>query len=66
MANVGQDREESVGSPVRENQFVNLERRRDGQHTPSIMMESYHTECTKRNHSMFRSYTSHDLEKQKL
>ena len=65
MANTGQDKEESVGS-LKENHFVNLERRRDGQHTPSIMMESYHTECTERNHSMFRSHTSHDLEKQKL
>ena len=45
MANVGQDKEESVGSQ-RENQFVNLERRRDRQHTPSVMVESYYTERT--------------------
>ena len=43
MANVGQAREELVGSQ-RENQFLNLERRRDRQHTPSVMVESYHTE----------------------
>ena len=37
MANVGQDREESVGSQ-RENQFVNLERRRDRQRAPNVMV----------------------------
>ena len=41
MANVGQDREESVGSQ-RENQFINQERRRDKQHTRSVVVESYH------------------------
>ena len=45
MANVGQDREELVGSQ-KDNQFVNLERRRDRQHTPSVMVESHHTKCT--------------------
>ena len=65
MANVGQDREESVGSQ-RENQFVNLERRRDRQRTPSVMVESYHTNRTKRSHSRTRSHVSHDQETRKL
>ena len=39
MANLEQDREEFVGSQ-RENQFVNLERRRDRHHTLSVMVES--------------------------
>ena len=65
MANVGQDREESIGS-LRGNQFVNLERRRDRQHAPSIVVESYHTKCTKWSHSKTRSHASHDLETQKL
>ena len=66
MANVGQDREESVGSPVRENQFVNLERRRDRHHTPSVVVESYHTERTGQSHSRSRSHAFHDLEMWKL
>ena len=37
MANVGQDREELVGSQ-KDNQFVNLERKRDRQHTLSITL----------------------------
>jgi len=65
MANVGKDREESIGSQ-RENHFVNLERRRDRQHTPSIMVESYHTKRTKRSHSRTRSHVSHDQETRKL
>ena len=65
MANVGQDREESIGS-LRGNQFVNLERRRDRQHAPSVVVESYHTKCTKQIHSKTRSHASHDLETQKL
>ena len=65
MANVGQDREELVGSQ-RENQFVNLERRRDRQRTPSVMVESYHTDRTKRSHSRTRSHVSHDQETHKL
>nr|POE85898.1 hypothetical protein CFP56_18245 [Quercus suber] len=65
MDNVGQDKEELVGS-LRENQFVNLEYRRDRQHTPSVVVESYHTERTKQNHSKSRSHASHDLETRKL
>ena len=61
MANKGQDREESVGSQ-RENRFVNLKRRRDKQHTPSVVVESYHTKHTKRSHSKTRSHASHDQE----
>ena len=61
MATVGQDREESIGLQ-RENQFVNLERRRDRQRTPSIMVESYHTEHTERSHLKTRSHVSHDQE----
>ena len=62
MANIGQDREESVGS-LRENQFVNLERLRGRQHSPSIVVESYHTEWS---NSKSRSHASHDLETRKL
>ena len=65
MANADQDREESVGSQ-RDNQFVNIERRRDRQHTPSIMVESYHTERTKQSHSRTRSHVLHDQKTQKL
>ena len=65
MVNVGQDREESVGLQ-RENQFVNLERMRDRQHTPSVMVESCHIECTERSPSRTRSYVFHEQETQKL
>ena len=65
MANVGQDREESVGSQ-RESQFVNLKRRRDRQHTPSVVVESYHTEHTERSRSKSRSHVSPDQETLKL
>ena len=65
MANVGQDREESVSS-LRENQFVNLDCKRDRQHTPSVVVESYHTERTERSQSKSRSHTYHDLETWKL
>ena len=44
----------------RENQFVNLKRKRDRQHTPSVMVESYHTNRTEQSHSRIRSYVSHD------
>ena len=50
----------------RENQFVNLKRKRDRQHTPSVMVESYHTNRTERSHSRIRSYVSHDDEAHKL
>ena len=59
MSNIGQDREESVGSQ-RENQFVNLERRRDRQHIPSVVVESYYIERTERSRSKSRSHVSHD------
>ena len=65
MANVGQDKEEFIGSQ-QENQFVNLERRRDKEHTSSVMVQSYHTKCTKRNPSRTRSHVSHDQEIRKL
>ena len=65
MANVGRDREESIDS-WRENQFVNLEHRRDRQHTPSVVVESYHTMRTERSHSNIRSHASHYQETQKL
>nr|POE77012.1 hypothetical protein CFP56_47358 [Quercus suber] len=65
MTNVGQDKEESVGF-LRENQFVNMERRRDRQHTRRVMVESYHNERTEQSHSKSRSQASHDLETRKL
>ena len=65
MANLEENREESVSSQ-RENQFVNLERRRDKHHTPSVMVESYHTERTERSHSRIGSHVSHDQEMRKL
>ena len=65
MANVGQDWEGSIGSQ-RENQFVNLERKRDKQRTPSVMVESYHIDRTERSHSRTRSHVSHDQETWKL
>ena len=65
MANIGWDRKEIVGSQ-RENQFVNLERRRDRQRTPSVMVESYHTDCTEQSHSRTRIHVSHDQEIRKL
>ena len=65
MANLEQNKEGSVGSQ-RENQFVNLERRRDRHHPPSVMVESYHTECTKRSHSKTGSHVSHDQEMRNL
>ena len=65
MVNVGQDREESIGLQ-RENQFVNLERIRDRQHTPSVMVESCHIECTCSFHVdhriwKWKSYLSEDF-----
>ena len=65
MANLEQNREESVGSQ-RENQFVNLEERRDKYHTASVMVESYHTERTERTHSRIGSHVSHNQETRKL
>ena len=59
MAKLGQEREESVGSQ-RENQFVNLERRRDMQHTPSVVVESHHTKHTKQSRSKSKTHVSHD------
>ena len=52
MANLEQNREESVDSQ-REDHFVNLERRRDRDYnpTPSVMVETQHTEHTERSHS---------------
>ena len=36
------------------------------QHTPSVMVESYHTERTKQSHSNTKSHASHDQETRKL
>ena len=36
------------------------------QHTSSVMVGSYHTECTKQSHSKSRSHVSHDQEALKL
>ena len=41
-------------------------RRRDRQHTPSVMVKSYHTERIEQSHSGIRSYVSHDREIWKL
>ena len=65
MANVRQDREKSVGSQ-RENQFINLEQRRDRQRTTSVMVESYHIDRTERSHSRTRSHVSNDQKTWKL
>ena len=65
MANLEQDRKEYVGSQ-RENQFVNLEQRRDRHHAPSVMVESYHIEHTEWSHLRTRSHISHDQETKKL
>ena len=65
MANLEQNKEESIGSQ-RENQFVNLEQRKERHHTPSVMVESYHTERTERSHSRIGSHVSHDQETWKL
>ena len=56
------NREESVGSQ-REDQFVNLERRRDREvnHLPSM-----HTSHTSKSHSRTRSHVSHGEETQNL
>ena len=65
MANLEQNREESVGSQ-RENQFVNLEERRDKYHTASVMVESYHTKRIEKSHSRTGIHVSHDQETRKL
>ena len=56
MANLEQNREESVDSQ-REDHFVNLERRRDRDYnpTPSVIVETQHTEHTERSHSKTQS-----------
>ena len=58
MVVLGPHREESVGSQ-REDQFVNLERRRDCKvnHPPSV-----HTSHTNRSHSRTGSHLSHGEE----
>ena len=65
MANLEQNKEESIGSQ-RENQFVNLEERRDRYHTPSVMVKSYHIERTERTHSRIGSHVPHNQETRKL
>ena len=39
---------------------------RDRHHTPSVMVESYHTEHTERSHLRTKSHISHDQETRKL
>nr|POF14807.1 hypothetical protein CFP56_33015 [Quercus suber] len=67
MANLEQNRKESVGSQ-REDHLVNLERMRDREHnpTPSVMVETQHTERTERSHSKTRSHVLHEQETRKL
>ena len=65
MTNVDQDRDESIGSQ-RENQFVNLEHKKDRQHTTSVMVESHHTKRIEWSRSKSKSYVSHDQETLKL
>ena len=65
MANLEQNREESIGAQ-KENQFVNLERMRDRHYTPSVMVESYHTKRIERSHSRTRSHVSQHQETRKL
>ena len=55
MVGLGSNREESVGSQC-ENQFVNLERRRDREVNH---LSSVHTSHTSRSHSSTRSHVSH-------
>ena len=61
MANLEQNREESIGSQ-REDHFVNLERKRDREYnpTPSVMVETKHTERIERSHSRTGSRVSHE------
>ncbi|XP_075650056.1 uncharacterized protein LOC142620585 [Castanea sativa] len=65
MATLEQFRDESVASQ-RENPFVSLEQRRGRNHTPSVVVESYHTKRTERSHSRSGSQFSHDHETRKL
>ena len=62
MVGSGPNREESIGSQ-REDQFVNLEKRRDREvnHPPSV-----HTTHTSRNHSRTGSHVSHREETHNL
>ena len=62
MVGSGPNREESIGSQ-REDQFVNLEKRRDREvnHPPSV-----HTTHTSRNHSRTGSHISHGEETHNL
>ena len=61
MANLEQNREEFVGS-WRENHFINFEQRRDRKynHTPSVMVETQHTERTEMSHSRTGSHVLHE------
>ena len=43
-----------------------MARRRDRHHTLSVMVESYHTECTERSHFRTGSHVSHNQETRKL
>ena len=67
MANLEQNREESVGSQWNDH-FVNLEPRRDRENnpTPNVMVETQHTEHTERSHSRTRSRVLHEQETQDL
>ena len=64
MANLEQNREESVGSQW-EDHFVNLEPRRDRENnpTPSVMVETQHTQ---RSHLRTRSHVLHEQETRDL
>nr|POE81629.1 hypothetical protein CFP56_51264 [Quercus suber] len=61
MANLGNDREEFVGSQ-RDDHFVNLKHRRDRDQnpTPSVRVETQHIEYTERSHSRTGSLISYD------
>lgn len=67
MANLVQNREESVGSQKGDH-FVNLERRRGREYnrTPSVMVETQHIKHTERSHSRSGSHVSHKQETRKL
>ena len=60
MANSRQNKEESVGSQ-RVDHFVSLEQRRDREHnqSPSIRVETQHTEHTDRTQLRTGSHVSH-------
>ena len=67
MANLRNDREESVGFQ-RDDHFVNLERKRDRDHNPtsSVRVETQHPERIKRSHLRTGSHVSHNQEKWNL